>query len=168
MTSLGWRCHTRAAPSCDMFNLGSSYFRVPHTTVRHLLNVAWSVYLCVCVCVRACVRACVCVCLSDGHRREPCKNGWTDQDAIQVVDSGYYYFLTPVLNSHGMKKLRYAIQKSTKITLEWTIFLLLHKTVMQRWHCTAESERRVAEIKSWFLCRRPTDQQDLLQFHPSV
>ena len=28
-----------------------------------------------------------------------------------------------------------------------------------RWHCTAESERRVAEIKSWFLCRRPTDQQ---------
>ena len=27
-----------------------------------------------------------------------------------------------------------------------------------RWHCTAESERRVAEIKSWFLCRRPTDQ----------
>ena len=28
-----------------------------------------------------------------------------------------------------------------------------------RWHCTAESKRRVAEIKSWFLCRRPTDQQ---------
>jgi len=28
-----------------------------------------------------------------------------------------------------------------------------------RWHCTAESERRVAEIKSWFLCRRSTDQQ---------
>jgi len=30
----------------------------------------------------------------------------------------YYYFLTPVLNSRGMKKLRYAIQKSTKIQLE--------------------------------------------------
>jgi len=30
----------------------------------------------------------------------------------------YYYFLTPVLNSQGMKKLRYAIQKSTKINLE--------------------------------------------------
>ena len=28
-----------------------------------------------------------------------------------------------------------------------------------RWHCTAESERRVVEIKSWFLRRRPTDQQ---------
>ena len=28
-----------------------------------------------------------------------------------------------------------------------------------RWHCTTESEQRVAEIKSWFLCRRPTDQQ---------
>ena len=31
--------HTRAAPSCAMFNLGSSYFHVPLTTVRHLLNV---------------------------------------------------------------------------------------------------------------------------------
>jgi len=30
----------------------------------------------------------------------------------------YYFFLTPVLNSRGMKKLRYAIQKSTKIKLE--------------------------------------------------
>jgi len=30
----------------------------------------------------------------------------------------YYYFLTPVLNSQGMKKVRYAIQKSTKIKLE--------------------------------------------------
>jgi len=28
-----------------------------------------------------------------------------------------------------------------------------------RWHCIAESKRRVAEIKSRFLCRRPTDQQ---------
>ena len=28
-----------------------------------------------------------------------------------------------------------------------------------RWHCTAESKRKVAEIKSWFLCRRQTDQQ---------
>ena len=28
------------APSCDIFNLGSSYFHVQLTTVRHLLNVA--------------------------------------------------------------------------------------------------------------------------------
>jgi len=28
-----------------------------------------------------------------------------------------------------------------------------------RGHCTAESERRGAEIKSWFLSRRSTDQQ---------
>jgi len=28
-----------------------------------------------------------------------------------------------------------------------------------RRHCTAESQWRVAEIKSWFLSRRPTDQQ---------
>ena len=38
MTTLGWTCRTRAAPSCDMFNLGSSYFHVALTTVRHLLN----------------------------------------------------------------------------------------------------------------------------------
>jgi len=38
MTTLAWTCHTRAAPSCDMFNLGSSYFHVALTTVRHLLN----------------------------------------------------------------------------------------------------------------------------------
>ena len=37
-------CHTEAAPSCDIFKLGSSYFHVPLTTVRHLLNItllAW-------------------------------------------------------------------------------------------------------------------------------
>ena len=28
-----------------------------------------------------------------------------------------------------------------------------------RWHCTAESKRWVAEIKSWFLCCHPADQQ---------
>ena len=33
---------TRAQPECDMFNRGSSYFHVPLTTVRHLLNVTWS------------------------------------------------------------------------------------------------------------------------------
>jgi len=39
MTTLGLKCHTRAAPSCDIFNLGSSYFHVPLIAVRHLLNV---------------------------------------------------------------------------------------------------------------------------------
>ena len=37
----------------------------------------------------------------------------------------YYHFLTPVLNSQGMKKVRYAIQKSTKIKLEWILLLLI-------------------------------------------
>jgi len=32
----------------------------------------------------------------------------------------YYYYLTLVLNSQGMKKLYYAIQKSTKIKLGWS------------------------------------------------
>jgi len=30
--------HTRAQPSCDMFNLGSSYFHVALTTVCHVLS----------------------------------------------------------------------------------------------------------------------------------
>ena len=39
-------------------------------------------------CIRCSVVClCVCVCLSVGHKREPCKSGWTDRDAIWVVDS---------------------------------------------------------------------------------
>jgi len=38
MTTLGWKCHTQAELSCDIFNLGSSNFHVPLTFVRHLLN----------------------------------------------------------------------------------------------------------------------------------
>jgi len=37
---------------------------------------------------------------------------------IIIVISIIIIFLTPVLNSRGKKKLRYAIQKSTKIKLE--------------------------------------------------
>ena len=40
-------------------------------------------------------------------------------------------FLIPVLNSQGMKKITLCNTKSTKIKLEWTSLLLLHKTVMQ-------------------------------------
>ena len=42
-------------------------------------------------------------------------------------------FLTPVLNSRGMKKLRYAIQKVQKSSWNepYSSFLILHKTVMQ-------------------------------------
>jgi len=35
-------CLKRYAPSCDMFNLGSSYFHVALTTVRHLLTVTFA------------------------------------------------------------------------------------------------------------------------------
>ena len=66
--------------------------------------------------------------MPDGHRsgrstgRVSCKS-----TAIIII-----IILTPVLNSQGMKNIRYAIQKSTKIKLEWTLLLLLlHKTVMQ-------------------------------------
>ena len=33
VTTRGWKCHTWAAPSCDIFNLWSSYFHVPRMTV---------------------------------------------------------------------------------------------------------------------------------------
>ena len=62
--------------------------------------------------------------------------GWSDTSDDRLVKLMIIIivinFLTPVLHSQGMKKLRYTIQKSTKIKLEWTLFLLLgHKTVMQ-------------------------------------
>ena len=46
MTTRGWKCHTRAAPWCDIFNLASSYFHVPLTTVRHLLTVHTAAMCC--------------------------------------------------------------------------------------------------------------------------
>jgi len=77
----------------------------------------------------------------------------------------YYYFLTPVLNSQGMKKIRYAIKKVQKSN--WNepyssssfTKQSCSKMELYTYLYTAESEQRVAEVKSWFLCRRPTDQQ---------
>ena len=62
-------------------------------------------------------------------------------------------FLTPVLNSQGMKKLRYAIQKSTKnqVGMNLTPPPASQNSHAVRWHCTAASERRVAEIKKLLL-----------------
>ena len=59
----------------------------------------------------------------------------------------YYYFLTPVLNSQAMKKLRCAIQKKYKnqAGMNLTPFPSQNSHAV-RWHCTAESELRVAEI----------------------
>jgi len=60
----------------------------------------------------------------------------------------YYYFLTPVLNSQGMKKLRYAIKKyKNQAGMNLTPPPPSQNSYAVRWHCTAESERRVAEIK---------------------
>jgi len=59
-------------------------------------------------------------------------------------------FLTPVLNSRGMKKLRYAIQKKYKNQAGIEPFTPppSQNSHAIRWHYTAESKRRVAEIKS--------------------
>jgi len=52
MTTLGWKCHTRPAPLCDILASGSSYFHVPLTTVRHLLNVfKWVIWVMKAKCV---------------------------------------------------------------------------------------------------------------------
>ena len=57
-------------------------------------------------------------------------------------------FLTPVLNSQGMKKLRYAIKKyKNQAGMNLTPPPSQNSHAV-RWHCIAESERRVAEIKS--------------------
>ena len=39
MMTLGWKCHTRAVPSFDIFDLGFIVFQCPLTTVRHLYIV---------------------------------------------------------------------------------------------------------------------------------
>jgi len=44
--------------------------------------------------------------------------GYDDSTINTVVVITIIIFLTPVLNSQGMKKLRYAIQKVQKIKLE--------------------------------------------------
>ena len=55
-------------------------------------------------------------------------------------------FLTPVLNSQGMKK--YAMQyKKYKNQAGMNLTSPSQNSHAVRWHSTAESERRVAEIK---------------------
>jgi len=67
-------------------------------------------------------------------------------------------FFDPDTQFPGMKKLRHAIQKSKKNQAGMNLTPPPSKNSHAvRWHCTAESKRRVAEIKS--CCRRPTDQQ---------
>jgi len=46
------------------------------------------------------------------------QNAVTQAICLLLIWLFFYYFFTTVLNSEGMKKLRYAIQKSTKIKLE--------------------------------------------------
>ena len=68
----------------------------------------------------------------------------------------YYYFLTPVLNSRGMKKLHYAIQKSTKIKLEWTLLFLLLLLLLLLlpsvlWRCWLGGRKGIRPVKNWVL-----------------
>ena len=73
----------------------------------------------------------------------------------------YYYYFTPILNSQGVKELCYALQKVQKSSWNEPYSSSFtkqscSKMALYRW---IRSESRVAEIKSRFLCRRPTDQQ---------
>ena len=56
--------------------------------------------------------------------------------------------MTPVLNSRGMKKLRYAIQKKYKnqAGMNLTPPPPSQNSHAVRWHYTAESRRRVAHL----------------------
>jgi len=58
----------------------------------------------------------------------------------------YYYFLTLVLNSQGMKK-SYTKKYKNQAGMNITPPPPSQNSHAVRWHCTAESKRRVAEIK---------------------
>jgi len=58
-------------------------------------------------------------------------------------------FLTPVLNSQGMKKYAMQYKKyKNQAGMNLTHPPPSQNSHTERWHCTAESKRRVAEIKS--------------------
>ena len=85
------------------------------------------------------------------------------RNGYKEISSRIIIFLTPVLDSQGMKK--YAMQykkynNQAEINLTPPPSQNSHAV---RGHCTAESERRGAEIKSLFLSRRSTDQQQQQQ-----
>ena len=59
----------------------------------------------------------------------------------------YYYFLTPILNSQGMKKITLCNTEKYKNQAGMNLIPpLSQNSHAVRWHCTAESKRRVAEI----------------------
>jgi len=62
----------------------------------------------------------------------------------------YYYFFDPGTQFPGNEKLRYAIQKKYKnqAGMNLTPPPPSQNSHTVGWHCTAESERRVAEILS--------------------
>ena len=68
-------------------------------------------------------------------------------------------FWPQVLNFQRMKKITLCNTKKYKNQTGMNFTPPSQNSHAVRSHCTAESEWRVAEIKSWFLCRRPTDQQ---------
>jgi len=74
----------------------------------------------------------------------------------------YYYYLDPSTQFPGNENITLCNTKKYKNQAKMNLIRPpLQNSHTVRWHCrpTAESERRVAEIKSWFLCRRPTDQK---------
>ena len=66
-----------------------------------------------------------------------------------LTEAVYYYFLTPVLNSQGMKKITLCNTKKYKhqTGMNLTPPPPSRNSHVVRWHCTAESEQKVAEIK---------------------
>ena len=59
--------------------------------------------------------------MSNGHRSGRSTGRITTTEPDMTFFNFIIIFLTPVLNSQEMKKIRHAIQKSTKIKLEWTL-----------------------------------------------
>ena len=78
----------------------------------------------------------------------------------RAIKRVYVCILTPVVNSQGMKKIMLCNTKKYKNQTRMNLTPPPSQNChVVTWHCTTDKKRRIAEIKSWFLCRRPTDQQ---------
>jgi len=70
-------------------------------------------------------------------------------DGCTLLAALIIIFWTPVLNSQGMKKYAMQYKKyKNQAGMNLTTPPPSQNSHAVRWHCTAESKRRVAEIKS--------------------
>jgi len=107
--SQGWKCHT---PSCDLFNLGSSYFHVPQTTVCHVLSYdqlqkSWIISK------RNAIESETRDCLSSKNAHSPNYCSWL---AVCINYSANFYCKIPLINRFKLYLIKILTVTSTKQT----------------------------------------------------